>query len=68
MLLMVIVSCAFVNIALTQEIENTEYEPPDTEFEDNIEEKRALLRWFPVDNKDDCENQPGPEQVPDLIN
>ena len=28
-----------------------------------IEKKRELLRWFPVDRKEECDIQPGPEQV-----
>ena len=28
-----------------------------------IEKKRELLRWFPVDRKEECDKQPGPEQV-----
>ena len=30
---------------------------------DEIEKKRELLRWFPVDRKEECDIQPGPEQV-----
>ena len=67
MLIIIIAICALLNIVFTQEIEDPGYGPPDTEFEDNIEEKREMLRWFPVDKKDECKNQPGPEQVQNLI-
>ena len=31
--------------------------------EDQVKKKREELRWFPADQEDDCDQEPGLEQV-----
>merc|ERR1739838_118025 len=60
LVIVVIVSMLYSTQVQCQEKEK---DVAKADSEDELQKKREQLRWFPADNEEDCEQEPGVEQV-----